>query len=604
MSRFLRGLWRAITVLRLALANVLFIIFLVVLWLVFRGEAPVPLPDQATLVLAPDGRVVDQRSAVKALALLGESEGAGGEVLLHDLVDAVDYAREDSRITGLVIELDRLLYIGQSKALELGAALERFRGAGKPIVAVGDYFTQDQYRLAVEADQIVMHPLGAVGLEGYATYYNYFADALEKLSVTVHIFRAGENKSFGEPFARNDMSSSEKALTERWLSRLWTNYTTDVEARRGLEPGSITRLINEYPQRLRAAGGDAATLALDAKLVDHLISRSERETFLSETLGVGTGPDSFETVEFGRYLRRMRPSALIDNKPRVAIVTAQGNMLPGEQEPGVIGGDSLAELLRTAAEQDNVAALVLRINTGGGSVFAAEVIRDAINRVRAEGLPVVVSMGAVAASGGYYIAAESDRIYATEATLTGSIGVFAAFPTVDRLLARGGIYTDGVGTTDFAGGLRPDRPLNPMLAESIQMSVNELHDEFISLVAQGRDLPVEQVTPIADGRVLAAGEALELGLVDEIGGLDSAIDGAARLAGVDDYHVIGIEPPLSPQQLLLRRVAELAPLGAAPSYTGVTAISQWLGSATETAELLGSFTDPRHLYMRCMGCSF
>jgi protease-4 len=605
MGRVLSGIWRGVTVVRMALANLLFLAFLVVLWVVLRGGTPTVLPDRAALLLDPQGRVVDQRSSVNALSLFGQRDDAAGEVLLRDLIDAVTYAVDDPRITALVLDLGGLMYIGQSKALELSEVIERFRDSGKPVIATGDYYSQDQYRLAVEADHILMHPLGAVTLEGYGSYINYFAEALEKLSVTVHIFRAGEHKSFAEPFQRRDMSPGEKLITGRWLAVLWDKYTRDIEVRRELDDGAIDALINDYPARLRTAQGDAAALALAAGLVDELLPRQQRDEFLAAQVGVQDDDGNYESIAFDNYLSRMRPSVASNNVSHIALVTAQGNMLPGDQEAGAIGGDSLAALLREAASRPGVAALVLRINSGGGSVFAAEIIREEIIRIRSKGLPIVVSMGAIAASGGYYIAAESDRVYATEATLTGSIGVFAAFPTVDRLLARGGVYTDGVGTTALAGGLRPDRPINPLFSETIQVSVDATHEKFITLVADGRKLPLSEVRPIADGRVLAAQDALDLGLIDAIGGLEQAVEGAAEIAGLDDFQLIEIEPSLSPQQMMIQRLAKVAWLESTRNIGAGNvgaAAAAWLGPMRETAELLNSFADPGYLYMRCTSC--
>lgn len=607
MSRFFSALWRAITLLRLGLTNILFLASLVILWIVLRGGAPTPLPDRAALLLDLQGRVVDQPQPVQPLAALGGG-GATREMRIGDLIDAVDYARKDERITSLVMDVDGLVYIGQSKAIELAAALARFRETGKPVIAVGDYYTQDQYRIAVEADEILMHPMGAVALEGYAVYINYFAEALEKLSVTMHVFKAGEHKSIAEPLLRSDMSDGEREITSRWLEQLWATYTRDIETRRELEAGSLGLLIDEYPQRLATHDGDPAALALDVGLVDQLMSRPERERYLAERVGATDDDGRFEGIAVRDYLRRMRPGALEEGSKHIAIVTAQGNMLPGEQPAGRIGGDSLSALLRQAAKQDGVAAIVLRVNTGGGSAFAGQVIREEISRIRAGGIPVVISMGSVAASGGYYIAANADRIYATEATITGSIGVFGAFPTVDRLLARGGVYTDGVGTTAVAGGLRPDRPLNPLLEGTIQQGIDKLHRDFITLVAEGRGLDESVVAPIADGRVLAAREAMSLGLVDEIGGLEDAVEGAAEIAGLDDYQLIEVLKPLSPQQLLMQRLSNLVQTHdlqgtAGTRYTGLTGPARyWLAPVAETAELLSSFADPHHLYMRCLQC--
>jgi protease-4 len=602
IGRFLRALWRGITLLRLALANLLFIAFLALLWFAFRGGSPMPLPAQAALLLDPAGRVVDQRSAVEALAVLGGPNGPEGEVLLRDLIDAVDYAREDERISALVLDLDELLYIGQSKTLELAEAIARFRDSGKPVVAAGDYYSQDQYRLAVEADHVIMNPLGAVGLEGYGNYLNYFAGALEKLAINVHVFRSGDNKSLGEVFQRSDMSPGEKAVTLRWLQQLWGNYREDVEARRGLDRGSLDALINDYPARLAAADGDPGVLALEAGLVDELLGRGQRREYLAALVGARDKDGDYESVAYNDYLSRMRPVQLPSEATAVAVVTAQGNMVPGEQGPGTIGADSLAQLLQKTAQRPFVKAIVLRVNSGGGSVFAAEVIREQIARIRSEGTPVVVSMGAVAASGGYYIAAEADEIYATEATLTGSIGVIVVFPTFEGLLDRAGISTDGVGTTELAGTLRLDRPLAPELAGTLQLSVDSIYEDFVALVARGRGIPESEVRVLADGRVLSAADALDAGLIDGIGGLSAAVSAAAARAGLDSYRTIDMELPRSPQEQLLNRIGQLLGervLGQLPA----AGLLQWLMPVQSAGSVLQSFKDPRHLYMRCLECT-
>lgn len=618
VRRLLSGLWRAITWLRLALANLVFLFLLLVLWLALRGSAPQALPDAAVLVLDPRGQVVDELSGPEPLALLGDAPAADSEVLLRDLIKAVDRGRDDPRVRALLLELDELLYIGQSKAGELAQAIARFRDSGKPVIAAGDYFSQDQYRLAAEADTLLMHPLGAVALEGYSYYQNYFAEALAKLSVTVHVFRAGDFKSIAEPFLRSDMSPGERQISERWLSVLWQQYTDSVEARRGLPSGSINDLLANYPDALRTQSGDAAALALSRGLVDELVDRQQRGRRIASLAGFDA--DEFPEIRFGDYLQRSAGPALQASLPGIALVTARGNMLPGEQEPGAIGGDSLAERLRDAASRPGVRALVLRLDTGGGSVFAAEIIREELARIRAGGLPVVVSMGSVAASGGYYVATAADRIVATPATLTGSIGVFLAFPTFDGLLERMGIGTDGVGTTSLAGALRPDRPLNPALSNTLQQSVDELYRRFVALVADGRGLSVDAVEAVAEGRVLAAKDALDAGLVDRLGGLAEALEEAASLAGVERYRVLDLQPAFSPRQQLLQSLGEL--LAGVPALAMLelhpwqalekpsTALrghalpggAGWLRMLSETQVLLSGQGDPRNLYMRCLGC--
>src|SRR6056297_2357363 len=437
-ARVLSALWNGITRVRLALSNLLFLALLAVIWFVYIGGTPEPLPEQAALLLNLSGTVVDQRSPVDPLqALLVESSPAAHEVLLRDLLDAIEFAADDPAITALVLELDALGYVGISKTQEIVEALTVFRDTGKPVIAVGDYFSQDQYLLASHADEVIVHPLGGVALEGFSSYRNYFKEALDKVSVNVHVFRAGEFKSAVEPFKRNDMSEGEREVTSRWLSNLWKQYASTVEMQRELAPGSVDLYINNFADRLRETRGDAARAALRAGLVDQVMDRSEANEHLISMVGAENDDGLYEAVVFERYVARKRPLSLSGPRgDRVAVITAQGTMLPGEQPPGAIGGDSLARLIRNAVEDDGVGAIVLRIDSGGGSLFASEVIRRQVAEARASGIPVVVSMGAVAASGGYYIAAEADEIWATPSTITGSIGVFAAFPTFEDLLGR------------------------------------------------------------------------------------------------------------------------------------------------------------------------
>ncbi|WP_439102518.1 signal peptide peptidase SppA [Congregibacter sp.] len=604
IKRIFLSLWRGLTILRLALANVIFIVLLVVLWTSFSGS-PEPLPRRAALVLDPTGRVVDERSQVEAASLLFEQPAASRETLLRDLIDSVELASADERIAALVLQLEGMVSIGQSKTTELAEAIARFRETGKPVIAVGDYFTQDQYRLAVEADRLLMHPFGAVALEGFSLYTNYFADALEKLSVTMHVFRAGEYKSIAEPLMRNDMSPGERVVTRRWLDDLWSAYSRAVESRRGLEPGAVNALLNNFPVRLRAAGGDSARLALEAGLVDELLDRSQQNKHLVSLVGAADEDGGFQGVSFARYVARMRPAKASPDLPRVAVVTAQGNMLPGEQPPGTIGSATLSRLLRKTAERKGVEAIVLRVTTGGGSVFASEIIREEIERIRKTGMPIVVSMGSVAASGGYYISTAADRIIATPTSLTGSIGVFAAFPTVERLLAKGGVQTDGVGTTELAGALRPDRALNPALADTLQQSVDYLYGRFLTLVSESRSIDMETLSKQAEGRTLSASDALEAGLIDGLGSLQYAAEEAAALAGLgaDEYTVISILPEFSSSELLLQQLSDRMGAGRLIKVPGLAlGLGALLEPMRQSVDFVDSFADPGHLYMRCISC--
>ncbi|MAT93855.1 MAG: signal peptide peptidase SppA [Halioglobus sp.] len=604
--RFFRALWNGITRLRLALSNLLFLAMLAIIYFVYVGGAVEPLPERAALLLNMSGTVVDQRSAVDPLeALVSPPTAATHEVLLRDVIDAIEIAAEDPAITALVMELDALGYVGISRTQEISRALDGFRASGKPIVAVGDYFTQDQYLLASQADEIIVHPMGGVALEGYSSYRNYFREALEKLSVNMHIFRAGEHKSVVEPFIRDDMSPGEKEVTSRWLGQLWDQYTATVEAARELAPGAVNDYVNNFPARLRGQGGDTAGLALQAGLVDTLMSRHEANAHLVELVGAENEDGLYEAVVFERYAMRKRPGPLsTPDGERVAVITAEGNILPGDQPPGTIGGDSLAWLLRSTAEEEGVRAIVLRVNSGGGSMFASEVIRQQVLYAQQQGIPVVVSMGAVAASGGYYIAAQADEIWATPTTITGSIGVFAAFPTFEDLLARVGIYTDGVGTTDLAGALRADRPIDPELVEALNSGIEFAYRSFLDVVAQGRQMRPEEVDPVAQGRVWSATDALGAGLVDRVGSLEEAVASAAALAQLEDYEVDYVELPLSPRDQVMQALANrVGVLGVARQSAVGGVLQDVLAPLRAAAQELDLLQDPRHLYLRCLACA-
>ena len=606
LRRILSAVWRGITRIRLALSNILFLVMIAVVYFLYIGGAAEPLPEKAALLLNMSGTVVDQKSTVNPLqALISEPSPTDHEVLLRDVIEAIDYAAEDPAINSLVMELDSLMYVGISKSQEIIPALERFRESGKPIVAVGDYFTQDQYLLASHADTVITHPMGGVVLEGFSSYRNYFREALEKISVNVHVFRAGDHKSAVEPFIRDDMSPGEKEQTGRWLENLWGQYTTIVEAQRQLEPGAVNDYVNNFTLRLQSQGGDAAQAAMEAGLVDKLLGRNDSNDYLVELVGASNEEGLYEAVVFERYVARKRPLTLgAAEGDRIAVVTAEGEILPGEQPPGTIGGDSLAQLIRGAVEADGVKAIVLRVNSGGGSMFASEIIRQQVLHARDMGIPVVVSMGSVAASGGYYIAAEADEIWVTPSTITGSIGVFAAFPTFEELLDRAGIYTDGVGTTKLAGSLRADRPLNPEVVAALNSGIEFAYSSFLQIVAQGRDMTVAEVDPLAGGRVWSASDALEAGLVDSVGSLDDAISAAAALADVKDYKVDYVELPLSPRDMILKQLANrVGSLNLWTESAAGAALSGLLAPVKAAARELAVLQDPRHLYMRCISCS-
>jgi protease IV len=605
LRRFFTAIWNGITRVRMALANILFLLMLVVIYQLFVGGQAQPLPERAALLLNLAGTIVDEKTQVEPLqALLGEPSPADHEVRLRDVIDAIEYAREDPAINSIVMELDFLVHAGISKTQEIVTALESFKRSGKPVVAVGDYYTQDQYLLASHADTVIVHPYGGVALEGYSSYRNYFRDALEKISVNMHVFKAGEHKSVAEPFLRDDMSPGEKEITERWLQVMWRQYTAIVESQRELPAGAVNEYANNYAVLLDQQGGDTARLSQAQGLVDEVFNRIQVNDYLAELVGATNEEGLYEAMLFESYVAHKRPLPLAGmTADRVAVITAQGNIVPGEQPPGAIGGDSLAQLIRSTTEAEGVEAIVLRVNSGGGSVFASEIIRQQLLDARDSGIPVVVSMGAVAASGGYYIAAEADEIWATPGTITGSIGVFAAIPTFEQLLQRLGVSTDGVGTTELAGSLRLDRPLNPVLADALRSGVKFTYQQFLQIVAQGRDLSPQAVDALAQGRVWSAADALEHGLVDALGSLDDAVAAAAQRAGLEDYEVEFVERPRSAGELLLQQLADrVGGLALWRESSVAVNLAGLMAPVAEAAAEIAILKDPRHLYMRCVAC--
>ena len=599
-------LWLGVTKIRLALSNLLFLGIILVIVLAFRGQTPEPLPERAALLLNPVGSVVDQRSYTEPLAaLFSDPVPQEREVLLSDMVTAVRIARDDPKISALVMELGQLYGIGTSKTGELAEAIAEFRETGKPVIAWADGFGQGQYQLAAEANTIMIHPMGSVLLEGFASYQWYFADALEKLSVNVHVFRAGELKSFGEPFVRNDMSEGTRESTQRWLNNAWDHYAHTIEQRRDMEEGAINRYVNDFALLAEDSGGNLAQVALQSGLVDEVMVRQHANAYIAEAVGAVDDNGNYQAVDFETYVSRKNPAVQgLDLRPQVAVIVGRGNIVDGEQPAGVIGSETLGGLISDATNDPQIAAIVLRLDTPGGGTFASEVIRRKVVEARSTGKPVVVSMGSITTSGGYWIAAAADEIWATPTTITGSIGVFGAIPTYEGLLERGGIHTDGVGTTNVAGALRFDRPLNPQVSTTFQASVDHFYELFVGLIAEGRELPREEVYEFATGGVFLAERAQDLGLVDQIGDLQDAISAAAELAELGENYVpIIFERELSPREMFLRQLAG--------NNTGVLAFMErpweellgtWAAPLKSSLRVLESLGDPNRVYAHCLVC--
>jgi protease IV len=596
--------WRMLEGVRKVLHLILLLIIFGFVLAALHTSIP-SVPRTAALVIAPEGELVEQLSSDPLRRAFGQASGGPApETLLRDVIDAIGSAKSDSRIKLIVLDLGNLSSSGLSKLQEIGAALRDFRAAGKRVVAVGDSLDQSQYYLAAQAGEVYLDPLGLVYVDGFSYYRMFLKDAIDKLGVDVNVFRAGTFKSYTDQFSRSDMAPSEREESGVWLNSLWSSYTQDVTRARSLKPTALDDYVNEAPAALAAVNGDAAKLALQRGLVTALKSRRQLADELKGLVGEDSDSHSFNSIGMTQYLAAVRSKRVLKGKSdaKVGIVVAAGEILDGHQPPGKIGGDSTADLLRQARYDKAVKAVVLRVDSPGGSMFASELILREVQALRKAGKPVVVSMSTYAASGGYYISAAANQIFASPTTLTGSIGVFSVVPTFQRTLEKLGVKVDGLGTTPLAGNLRLDRPLDAASRQILQVSVDHAYDEFLHRVSEGRKKGVQDIDKIAQGRVWAGIDAERIGLVDHLGGLKDATDAAAKLAELgSDYAVDYIEPELSlREQLLLQLRSQALHLGR---IAGLIPPPSPLGGALdpilEQARSIAELNDPRGLYAYC-----
>jgi protease IV len=612
LGKFFAGLTKVYRGFRSVILNLLFIVLLLILVGSFIGQPPVIVEKGSALLLNPKGALVDQLTYVDPLdALVADSVGTdlNNEILLRDVLNAIELAGNDEDISSIVLSLSNLQPSGFSKLQEIGIALTTFRQSGKKVYAYADNYSQGQYYLASHADEIILNPMGSVNIEGFSTYQTYYKDALDKLGINVHIFRVGEYKSAVEPFERNDMSIAAREANQEWLGDLWQHYVSGVAIARNIEPEFINDFINTLDQHLAEFNGDMASLVLDRNLVDQLLDRGEANDYLKNEIGAADNDEDFLYIALENYLaaRNDQLNTLQENSGKIGLIVASGTIYDGSRNAGEIGGDSLQELIRRAREDDTIKALVLRIDSGGGSAFASEVIRSELEMLQDAGKPLVVSMGSVAASGGYWIATPADEIWASPSTITGSIGIFGLYPTFENSFDKLGLNTDGLGTTDLAGALNIGREL-PELAENVlQSMLEDGYNRFINLVANARNMSLEEVDAIAQGRVWSGEDAHTLGLVDNLGNLDEAIASAASLAGLSEYSTQMVEQPLSPGQQLIQDLTNNVLIKVFQTrqqvfVTPTNILSDFYSTVNNDLQALLKFNDPNAMYLHCQEC--
>ncbi len=603
---FFYRLWRFLSQVSIFITS-LFFILMVVFFIALFFRPGVKVPQGAALVISPAGSLVDKTTVTDPLArFINEMVGmpVREETSLQDVLDAINTAAKDQRIKLLVLSLSDLNQAGLNQLRTIGHAIDNFKKSGKKVIAVGDQYSQGQYYLASYADKIYMNPMGAVGLQGFGVYRLYMKKLLDKLAINVHVFKVGAYKSALEPFTRNNMSAAAKDANRFWLANFWNRYCADIAKHRGLTTEKINDYINEMPRYMRRAGGDSGRMALDAGLVDGLKTSRETEDYLSRLVGRSEDGRSFKQIRLADYLTTIvhsyvgRDSSV---KDRIGLIVARGDIVYDKNIPGQIDSAALCERISRAGRDKRIKALVLRIDSGGGSAFASEEIRQALLQVRKAGKPVVVSMGSMAASGAYWLSADADRIFASPFTLTGSIGIFGVLPTFAGSLAKLGIFSDGTGTTRMAGAGNPLRPLGLELQDTIQQSVAEGYNRFLRVVAKGRHLDPAKVAELAQGRVWDGATALKLGLVDKLGDLHDAVIEAARLAGLSKYEAVYIRPEVSPGRRLLQKLAQRA--SVLFEHSRFAAAGDNMVRAAVRAKFLDFSLlagDPEHMYARCL----
>ncbi|PAJ74680.1 signal peptide peptidase SppA [Pseudoalteromonas sp. NBT06-2] len=618
IKKFFIGLWDTLNFSRRLIVNFLFL-FIVIAVVIALGsdEDDIIIEPGSALVLNISGFIVEQKKYVDPFeAAVSDSMGKSDEppeILLDDIINVIDSAAKDERIKIMVLDLRNMRNAHLNKLKEVSDALNRFKATEKQIIATGDYYSQAQYYLAAHADEVTMHPYGWMGVEGYAMYPMYFKDAIEKLSVTQHIFRVGTYKSAVEPFIRNNMSEPAKSSAQAWLGALWSEYKTDIATLRGFDVQNFDEKMDDFLAKFKTANGDSGQYALDNGWVDSLKTKEEVRQQLIALVGKDIKGKSFKRISLTNYLTTIKPPTSFVNPltDKVAVVVAKGNIVDGKRKAGQIGGDSTAALLRKARLDEKVKAVVLRIDSGGGSMFASEVIRAEVLALKDAGKPVIASMSSVAASGGYWIASAANEIWAAPSTITGSIGIFGTVMTFDKSLAKLGVYSDGVSTTEMAG-FSPMRELNPQLGEMIQMSIERGYERFLTIVAKARGLSIEEVDAIAQGRVWIARKAKELGLIDKLGNKQDAIEAAAKLASLKHYDVITVEQDLSTKDKFIQ---ELLSNAHVQSFLNIeqnndvfeaglqSQISSVFYKLQSEFSSLKDYNDPNAVYARCLVCN-
>ncbi|MCT8341560.1 signal peptide peptidase SppA [Photorhabdus kleinii] len=610
IARLFKWSWRLLNFIREVISNLIFIMLILIVvggFLIYQQTNKTADSYQGALYVNLTGIIVDQVSSRTPLTqlgreLFGTSSNKFQENSLFDIVDSIRQAKTDNKITGLVLKLDDFIGTDQPSMQYIGKAINEFKASGKPVYAISDSYNQSQYYLATFADKIYLSPQGTVGLYGYSTNNLYYKSLLDSLKVTAHIFRVGTYKSAVEPVMRDDMSPAAREADSRWINGLWDNYLNTVAANRKLSVHQVFPGADEMIANLRAVGGDNAQYALKYKLVDYVAPRNVIENDMTKAFGWDEKNRHFNAISIYDYAPQLVEGRL-SSKGNIAVIVAQGAIIDGQQTQGMVGGDTTAAQIRQARLDDNIKAVILRVNSPGGSVSASDVIRTELAALRATNKPVVVSMGGMAASGGYWISTPANYIIANQSTLTGSIGIFGVITTYENSLEHIGIHTDGVSTTPLAG-ISVTKGLSKEFSALMQLNIENGYNNFIGLVAASRHKTREEVDKIAQGHVWTGNDAKTNGLVDQLGDFDDAVTKAAELAKLDNPELDWMQPEMSFSELLMNQLTTTAQ-AIVPE-----AVQAWLPAplvqvaqeVKQQSEFYRHLNDPQNRYAFCLNC--
>lgn len=612
MFRVLKLCWKALCFIRDLVMNVVFLGFVLLLVAIISfssgGKKSTALTSEGALLLNLDGYLADNRDETlrwqDALSELN-GEHVPRKISTFDVVFAINQAEDDPKIKGLVLDLNYFEGADLPSLDFIGGAISQFKNAGKPVIAYADNYSQGQYYLASFADEIYLNSIGSVDIHGLSQENLYFKEMLDKLAVTPHIFRVGTYKSAVEPFLRNDMSAEAKVNMQRWLGEMWNNYVLSVSENRKIKKDNVLPNSKQYLLDLKALKGNSTAYAQQRGLVTDVVTRLDLDKKLTALFGKGSDGKP-NLIELDDYLTQLPDRLEHYNVPnKIAVVNVEGTIIDGESDEENAGGDTIARILRKAHDDNSAKAVILRVNSPGGSAFASEIIRQETENLQKIGKPVIVSMGAMAASGGYWISSTADYIIADANTITGSIGIFAMFPTFENSIKKIGVNADGVSTTELAN-TSAFSPLAKPVQDIYQTEIEHGYDRFLEIVSKGRQLSKTQVDKLAQGQVWLGSDAFQNGLVDEIGSFNEAINKAEQLVNqrqekamesfsvewlIDDDSNSFVKTLLHDTKKTTQR--------AFSSWIGIPAPIQKL---QKELNVLTKFNDPKGQYLYCLNC--